>query len=55
MMWHVMIPPHDWARIHLRHRFTDTQYTLAFEISSLQGGDEPQEIDPQYLIESLYR
>ena len=34
MTWHVMIPPHDWSRIYLRPRFTETAPTLAFELSS---------------------
>lgn len=35
--WHVMIPPHDWARIYLRHRFVEVQPSYAFEISSLDA------------------
>jgi hypothetical protein len=42
--WHVMIPPSDWARIYLRHRRSETQPSLAFEISSFSAGDEPQQI-----------
>jgi hypothetical protein len=34
MTWHVMIHPHDWSRIYLRHRYTETAPTLAFELSS---------------------
>ena len=34
MTWHVMIPPHDWSRIYLRPRFTETTPALAFELSS---------------------
>jgi len=37
--WHVTIPPYDWARIYLRHRFTETRPSYAFEISSV--GEEP--------------
>lgn len=34
VFWHVMIPPYDWARIELRHRFDETLPSLAFEIPS---------------------
>lgn len=47
LTWHVMIPPYDWARIYLRPRFTETQSTLAFEISSLQGQEQPHSISPE--------
>lgn len=50
--WHVMIPPHDWARIDLRHRFTEVQPSYAFEISSLDAQEEPHAIDPP---ESVWR
>lgn len=50
--WHVMIPPHDWARIDLRHRFDETVPSRAFEISSWQNETEPIEIDPP---EALWR
>jgi len=43
--WHVMIPPYDWTRIYLRHRFTETRSTMAFEISSVQGEEQPQSIE----------
>ena len=43
--WHVMIPPHDWTRIYLRPRFTETKSTFAFEISSVQGEAEPHSIE----------
>ena len=43
--WHVMIPPYDWARIYLRHRFNATAPSYAFEISSVQEQTEPQAID----------
>ncbi len=43
--WHVMIPPYDWARIYLRHRFNATASVYAFEISSVQGQVEPQAIE----------
>lgn len=39
--WHVMIPPYDWTKIYLRSRFTETQSSTAFEISSVQGETEP--------------
>jgi len=43
--WHVMTPPDDWTRIYLRPRFTETHSTIAFEISSVQGGEEPHSIE----------
>jgi hypothetical protein len=44
--WHVMIPPYDWERIYLRHRFDEHQPSYAFEISSSSAGDEPIPIEP---------
>ncbi len=44
--WHVMIPPYDWARIDLRHRFTETSPSSAFEISSRHGIEDPKTIEP---------
>ncbi|UCC32751.1 MAG: hypothetical protein JSU86_10790, partial [Phycisphaerales bacterium] len=38
--WHVMIPPHDWSRIYLRRRFTESAPSLAFEISSTSDAEE---------------
>jgi hypothetical protein len=46
LSWHVMLPPDDWARISLRHRWTEAHPSLAFEISSFSGGTKPHEIDP---------
>ena len=43
VFWHVMIPPHDWARIELRRRFVETAPSLAFEISSVDAGP-PHEV-----------
>ena len=43
--WHVMIPPYDWARIDLRHRFDELAPSYAFEISSLDAGSEPVAIE----------
>lgn len=40
--WHVTTPPYDWTKIYLRPRFTETQSTIAFEISSVQGAEEPR-------------
>ena len=34
MTWHVMMQPHDWARIYLRHRFTEYSPNHAIELSS---------------------
>lgn len=39
--WHVMIPPHDWARIDLRHRFDELAPSYAFEISSVDAASDP--------------
>jgi len=39
--WHVMIPPYDWAKIDLRHRFDELAPSYAFEISSLNATSEP--------------
>jgi len=36
--WHVTVPPHDWARIYVRKRFTDDRPRAAAEISSFLGG-----------------
>jgi hypothetical protein len=44
--WHVMIPPYDWAKIDLRHRFTELTPSYAFEISSLNATSEPVPIEP---------
>ena len=44
--WHVMIPPHDWARIYLRDRGSETAPSYAFEISSCSGAEDPHTIDP---------
>jgi hypothetical protein len=40
-----MIPPYDWAKIYLRHRFDESAPTYAFEISSIQGKAEPEAIE----------
>ena len=32
--WHVTIPPHNWARIYLRRRFSEASPSYAFELSS---------------------
>ncbi len=42
--WHVMIPPNDWARIDLRHRFTQSVPSLSFEIPSVNGSLSPHPI-----------
>jgi hypothetical protein len=39
--WHVMIPPYDWARIDLRHRFDELAPSYSFEISSRSSSDLP--------------
>jgi hypothetical protein len=45
LTWHIMIPPYDWAKIHLRHRFNATSPSLAFEISSVQGQTQPVPVE----------
>jgi len=40
--WHIMIAPHDWARIDLRPRFRLTQPSLAFEIPSVSADADPR-------------
>lgn len=45
LTWHVMIPPYDWSRIHLRHRFTELNPSHAFEISSVKGNEDPHRIE----------
>ncbi len=44
--WHIMVPPYDWARIDLRHRFDELAPSYAFEISSLNATSEPVAIEP---------
>ena len=39
--WHIMVPPYDWARIDLRHRFDELAPSYAFEISSLDANSDP--------------
>ncbi|HVP11021.1 MAG TPA: hypothetical protein VMV94_07520 [Phycisphaerae bacterium] len=48
VMWHNMIPPYDWAKIYLRHRYTDTRPQYAYAISSISAepAEAPQPIDP---------
>jgi hypothetical protein len=43
--WHIMVPPYDWARIDLRHRFDELEPSYAFEISSLNATSEPVPIE----------
>ena len=50
--WHVMIPPYDWAKIDLRHRFDEQKPSYAFEISSLDANEEPIPIE---VPESVWR
>jgi len=46
LSWHIMVPPHDWAKIDLRHRFTELNPSYAFEISSVNATSEPVPIEP---------
>jgi len=50
LSYHVMIAPHDWARIYLRHRTEESTPSYAYEITSLEAGDEPQPIDPPQAV-----
>ncbi len=43
--WHVMVAPHDWARIDLRHRSDEIEPSAAFEISSVSLGTKPIPIE----------
>ena len=54
--WHVTIPPHNWARIYIRHRFTEVTPSYAFEISSWSEEGEPHAIDlKDAFAESVWR
>jgi len=46
LSWHVMVPPHDWAKIDLRHRFTELEPSYAFEITSVNATGGPASIEP---------
>ena len=50
--WHIMVPPYDWAKIDLRHRFDELEPSYAFEISSLNATSEPV---PTELPETVWR
>jgi hypothetical protein len=50
--WHIMMPPSDWARIDLRHRFDELAPSYAFEISSVDANSEPV---PMELPETVWR
>jgi hypothetical protein len=50
--WHIMIPPYDWAKIDLRHRFDELEPSYAFEISSLNATSEPV---PTEVPEAVWR
>lgn len=51
LRWHVMIPPHDWVEIYLRHR-TELSSTRAWWIRSIDGGLPPEikELPPEGLF-----
>jgi hypothetical protein len=50
--WHIMIPPSDWAKIDLRHRFDELAPSYAFEISSVNATSEPV---PTEVPETVWR
>jgi len=43
--WHIMMPPDDWAKIDLRHRFDELEPSYAFKISSVNATSEPVAIE----------
>ncbi len=53
LMWHVMIPPHDWARIYLRHRYDEVAPQCGFEISSVAADppEQPHESEPPETVD----
>jgi energy-converting hydrogenase Eha subunit A len=50
--WHIMVPPYDWAKIDLRHRFDELVPSYAFEISSVDASSEPV---PTEVPETVWR
>jgi hypothetical protein len=50
--WHIMVPPYDWAKIDLRHRFDELAPSYAFEISSV---DASSELVPTEVPETVWR
>jgi hypothetical protein len=50
--WHIMVPPYDWAKIDLRHRFDELAPSYAFEISSINATSEPV---PMEVPEAVWR
>jgi hypothetical protein len=48
--WHIMMPPDDWAKIDLRHRFDELEPSYAFEISSVNATSEPVLIEPPEIV-----
>jgi len=48
--WHIMMPPDDWAKIDLRHRFDELEPSYAFEISSVNATSEPVPIEPPEIV-----
>jgi len=51
--WHIMMPPYDWTRIDLRHRFDELEPSYAFEISSVNAtSSEPV---PMEVPETVWR
>ena len=50
LAWHVMTPPNDWIRIQLRHRWSESVPSIAFEIPSAAGSDPPRQIAPDAAV-----
>ena len=44
VMWHVMIPPYNWAHIYLRPRYTSTVPQYAYEIPSVTADPLPDPV-----------
>ncbi len=44
VMWHVMIPPYNWAHIYLRPRYTGTVPQYAYEIPSVTADPLPDPV-----------
>jgi hypothetical protein len=48
--WHIMVPPYDWAKIDLRHRFDELAPSYAFEISSVDASSEPAPMEVPEIV-----
>ena len=48
--WHNMIPPDDWAEVHLRRRGTETAPSIAYRIDSIAGRTAPYGVEPPEVV-----